>query len=648
MEVFPAYAEFILTNHLDKFVTYLYKLAVELDTPLLKFFEGLPEKELLKMSREGNVLFLTSIKTGAISDYIEYSRNNWLRNQLPIISREDVIVEDIALVNYARRKAFREILPSYTSDQHLMLRILDEVDRFLLSLDSSLYKTYISIQQEKLTVSNSQLRKREQELLEAQALAKIGSFEWDLTGNQKSQFTPEVYKIFELDETSKLEVFLNDVHPDDRLKLQAAIEKSMHDGIYECEYRYNRRNKHKILYSRGRVLFDGGRAIKMIGTVTDVTEKATLIKTLTESQEISQQAQSLTNTGSWKWTVDSDKIEWSDEMYRIYGLDPQSEAITFQRFLTFIHDDDRNKRIAEITDAIKTGKASDYVMRIVAKDGKLKVLKGKGQVIVDKTQKAIGILGTCQDITIEHQLTTELKQKNDELSRKNRDLESFNFIASHDLQEPLRKIQLYSNRIISEGVDEIPESLLRHFQKIAQASNRMQKMIEDFLTFYHSLGKPAEEDDVDISKLVHEAVLLLKPMIDSKRGTIEVGHLPVISVKRSQILQVIKHLISNAIKFSKTEVQPAVKIYSSSINKGNQQFAVISITDNGIGFDQKYADRIFELFQRLHSTDEYTGTGIGLSLCKKIIEDHNGWITVASEEGVGSTFNIHLPLRNGK
>jgi signal transduction histidine kinase len=382
----------------------------------------------------------------------------------------------------------------------------------------------------------------------------------------------------------------------------------------------------------------------MVGTITDITEKANLIARLTENEELSKQAQTLTNTGNWKWSIDSDTIEWSDEMYRIYGLEPQSEKITFQRFLSFIHDEDRNKRLAEISDAIKTGIASDYIMRINFIDGRQKILKGRGRVLKDNVGSAVGMLGTCQDITYEYHLTNELKAKNEELIRKNKDLESFNFIASHDLQEPLRKIQTYSNRVLQEGVNSIPENLMKYFTKISHASNRMQKMIEDFLVFYHSMNSEDQVENIDLNEVLKDSAALLSESINLKNVTLSINALPNVKGRRLQLTETFRHLLSNAIKFGKTDtgIQIAVSAENYTAPDG-KNYVMVSIADNGIGFDQKYTDRIFELFQKLHSQDEYTGSGIGLSLCKKIIEDHGGWISVTSQPQIGSTFTIFIP-----
>ncbi|HEY0743528.1 MAG TPA: ATP-binding protein [Chryseosolibacter sp.] len=646
LKYLPSFADYLLSQRLDDFVRSLYRIGVQLDIPLLRFFSGMSEDEILRLSRDGNLRLLSAIKQNTIADYIEYSKTNWLKNQLPIITRTDVVAEDISLINFARKRAFREYIKSYTTDHDLALDIVDEIDQFILSLESVLFKTFLSIQQEKLQESNEKLIKREAELLEAQDLGKIGSFEWDLTGANNSSYTPEVFKIFEMEQTSNLEEFLNDVHPEDQLKVRAALEKAVHDGMYECEYRYHRNGKFKVLSSRGRVFFDKGRPLRMVGTVTDITEKASLIAKLTENEELSKQAQALTNTGNWKWSIDADVIEWSDEMYRIYGLEPQAEKITFQRFLTFIDDEDRNRRIAEITEAVKTGVAADYVMRINSLDGRQKVLKGKGRVLKDKFGKSIGMLGTCQDITNEYSLTNQLKRKNEELQRKNKELESFNFIASHDLQEPLRKIQTFSSRITHEGKDSIPEHLMHYFNKITQSSNRMQKMIEDFLVFYHSLNSVDDDEIVSLEEVVSQAWASLSEGANKRQAQLTIEPLPSVKGRRLRLKQVFRHLLSNAVKFAKQDVPLLIRIQASSYrSESGADYIMVSVSDNGIGFDQKYADRVFEIFQKLHSQDEYPGSGIGLSLCKKIVEDHGGWVSVTSQAQVGSTFNVFIPGR---
>lgn len=204
LDLLPGYADFLLTNKLDEYVKTLANLSHELEVPLLKFFEGMTEQEVLKLSIDSNTRLLNALKTRSVLSYLEETRFTWMRNQLPVISKEDIIVEDISLINYARKRALREYLPLYTENKAEVYKILDEIDRFIMCLESIYFKTYLTIQQEKLNESNTLLKRRESELLEAQSLAKIGSFEWDLTGNKNSRYTPEVFKIFEFEETTSV------------------------------------------------------------------------------------------------------------------------------------------------------------------------------------------------------------------------------------------------------------------------------------------------------------------------------------------------------------------------------------------------------------------------------------------------------------
>lgn len=646
LKYLPGYAQYLLDNKLREFVEMSLENARPLNIPMLKFFESLPHEELVKMSMESNRRLLTALSNNKALQYIETSKLHWINNQLPVINRDQVILEDITLVNYIRRQTFRDFLPAYSYSMEIMQQIMDEVDKFTASLDVNLFDGYVTIQQEKLRVAHATLQKKEKQLLEAQAISHLGSFEWDFTGKESS-YTPEVFKIFEFDQTSNLEAFLDDVHPDDRVKVRNAIQGALATGDYECEYRYLRNNKNKVLWSKGKVTFDNGKAMKMTGTIMDVTEKHAIINKLKENEALSKQAQALTHTGNWTWLVDSNEILWSDEMYRIYGLEPQSEKITFERFAGFIHADDHDRRMTEINKALDTRVVEDYIMRIINPDGKEKVLRGRGQVVV-KDNRVMAMIGTCQDITLEFRLTRELESKNEALLRKNKELEAFNFIASHDLQEPLRKIQVYSKRVEMEGAGKMHDTILNYFTKISTASNQMQKMIEDFLLFSQAKQGDLPLEPVDLKKLLEEVRKDLAGKIEKSNTTIDVSDLPLVGCVEANVKQVFKELISNAIKFRKKLTPLEITITSERITgQDGKAYIGIAVKDNGIGFESKYATRIFDLFQRLHSKDEYSGSGIGLALCKKIMEDHHGWIEAESRKDIGSAFQLYFPADAG-
>ncbi len=598
------------------------------------------------MTKESNRRMLVALRDNKALAYIEATKADWINNQLPVISREQVNLEDLSLVSYIRRQTFREFIAEYSYSIETMQRVMGEVDKFTACVDANLFDGYVTIHQEQLRAAHSEMQVKEKQLLEAQAISQLGSFEWDFSG-KGSSYTPEVFKIFEFDQTSTLEAFLDDVHPDDRIKVQHAIQRALVDGEYECEYRYQRNNKKKVIWSKGRVTFENGKAVRMAGTIMDVTEKHSVIARLQESEALSNQAQALTHTGTWTWHVETNEVTWSDEMYRIYGLEPQSEKITFERFINFVHPVDRDRRLADINKALETRVVDDYIIRIVTNKGLEKVLRGKGQVSV-KDNRVVGIIGTCQDITHEYAMARQLEEKNEALVRKNRELEAFNFIASHDLQEPLRKIQVYASRIMTEGKSTLTPSVGSYFEKISHASNRMQKMIEDFLVFSQTMNSESATEDIELTGLVGELKIDLAHKLAKANADMDIQDLPLVKGVRSNIRQMFKELISNAIKFRKKLTPLEIAISSAPVVREGRHYACVMVRDNGIGFESRYANRIFDLFQRLHSKDEYSGSGIGLALCKKIAEDHQGWIEVQSEKDIGSAFMVYLPSAETK
>jgi PAS domain S-box-containing protein len=662
---FPDYARYILHHELDDFVLQLLSLYEEIGLPLLRYFSSVDSAKRQALIGSATREMLTFIASNRAEKYIDQTINTWLNNELPQLDKEQIHSHDITLMNYSRRSLLRQFIPRYTEDPTRWSSIVEEIDRFSVVLDSELYASYVELQQQRINAMNAALKKREEQLLEAQEIGRVGSFEWDLSGKESS-FTSQVFQIFEMERSSTLDAFLDYVHPEDRTKVTDALAKAFAGGDYECEYRYRRNNKDKVIFSRGKIQFVDGKPERMLGTIADVTEHHQIIHKLRESEKLHKQAQALTHIGNWSWLINENRVTWSDEMYRIYGLPPQSEEITVERFLGFVHPDNRAKRMGEIQKSLETLRVDEYHMKIVAADGTHKMLRGKGEVVADEDGKAVVMMGTCQDVTREFMLTKQLKERekyleqlnrslqfaNQELSRTNEELESFNFIASHDLQEPLRKIQIYSDRIIENGVAELPDPLPDYFQKINNASNRMQKLIEDFLSFSQTFNTAQQPEKIDLDKIVDEVKQELITGIEDRQATIETSGLPEIFAISFQIKQLMTNLIGNALKYTHPTIPAHIRI-TGSVVKGadipatramaESPYFKIAVADNGIGFEEKYSAKIFELFQRLHSKNVYSGTGIGLALCKKIVQHMNGFITAESEPGKGSIFTFYLP-----
>jgi light-regulated signal transduction histidine kinase (bacteriophytochrome) len=251
------------------------------------------------------------------------------------------------------------------------------------------------------------------------------------------------------------------------------------------------------------------------------------------------------------------------------------------------------------------------------------------------------------DITERKLAEEQLKINAKKLELSNRELQDFASVAAHDLQEPLRKIQAFSDRLKTKAQSELSPEAHDYLERILSSAKRMQVLINDLLTYSRVTTKAQPFVSIDLNDIVSHVASDLEIRIEQTGGKLEFETLPVLEADRTQMSQLFLNLIGNALKFSRPGVAPVVKIKSeripmSSVGGGGPAYQ-ISIEDNGIGFDEKYLDRIFTIFQRLHGRHEYEGTGIGLAVCRKIVDRHNGILTATSKLGEGSKFILTLP-----
>lgn len=303
-------------------------------------------------------------------------------------------------------------------------------------------------------------------------------------------------------------------------------------------------------------------------------------------------------------------------------------------------------RICPLITVLTTGEPVTVEHTRITPDGTTKHAEVSASPIRDETGEITRVVHTSRDIT-DRKLADELLAEHDRaLARSNMELQHFAYIASHDLQEPLRKVTAFGDRLRDKCGHALDEQGRDYLARMQNAASRMQVLINDLLTFSRVTSRAQPFVAVDLAQIVREVVSDLEIKIEQTAGAVVFGDLPTIDADPLQMRQLFQNLIGNALKFHRPKESPRVEIRARyAADEGRVE---IRCTDNGIGFEQKYAERIFEVFQRLHGRGEYEGTGIGLAVCRKITERHGGDITVASCPGEGSTFTISLPLRQAK
>jgi PAS domain S-box-containing protein len=280
----------------------------------------------------------------------------------------------------------------------------------------------------------------------------------------------------------------------------------------------------------------------------------------------------------------------------------------------------------------------------------------------DQTGKIIGLVGISRDITERKQAEdslrsseSKLRQSTVQLERSNHELQDFAYVASHDLQEPLRKIVVFGERLKEKKIEDLGPEAKDYLERMQKAAARMQTLINDLLTFSRVTTKARPFTSVNLAEVASDVINDLEGRIEQVKGRVEVvGTLPVIDAEALQMRQLLQNLMGNALKFRRPEEPPVVKleaqVYSGvlGLDPAPRQLCKLTVSDNGIGFDEKYLDRIFNVFQRLHTRNEYEGTGMGLAITKKIALYHGGEITAKSTLGQGAMFIVTLPVSHPK
>lgn len=500
----------------------------------------------------------------------------------------------------------------------------------------------------------------------ARLAAEIGGIAtWDLNLlNKKLIYTDNLLDIFGFEKNTKL------LHPDIRSRILPeddhivveAYEKALESGIYKYEARILKLdNSIGWIKVHGRIFFDEiNIPVKMLGTVMDFTVEKNMQQVLMKSEKkFRLLADSMPQL---IWTSDTlgNLNYFNETLYTYSGV--SKEEIEKNGWLQIVHPDDREENVKLWMESVKSGNDFLFIHRFRRYDDEYRWQLSRAIAQLDENGKIQMWVGTSTDIEdqknftnrLEEQIlehTTQLEIKNRDLVNMNIELQSFAYISSHDLQEPLRKIQTFASRLSDLDDQNISANAKTYLSRIEISAKKMQNLIQDLLTYSRANSAERVFTNTRIDEVAEEVVSDFSDRIEEKNAVVEYANLGEATVIQFQFRQLLHNLVENALKFSKPGIAPHVKITMEKIDGKlipnaefkDKTYYHLQVSDNGIGFELIYKEKIFEVFQRLNTESEYKGTGIGLAIVKKIVENHKGIISVSSEKGEGSVFNIYIP-----
>lgn len=454
-----------------------------------------------------------------------------------------------------------------------------------------------------------------------------------------------------------LQQAVNIIHEKDRLRVTDAIQTALtpaQGGRYDTEYiiMHPVTKQQRIVRAKGKAMFgEDGQPYRFNGILQDITAE-------TQANDLARKLGVLVQNSVDLMAIlqlDGTNSYINDAGKALLGIDKDADVTKIP--ITNFH---TPEQFAFVT--------SEIIPNVMAKGrwaGQFGIKQGgTGEIIPlynnchriddERTGEPIGVGTVMRDIRPElnamhileekvQERTKALKEANEELARKNEELASFNFVSSHDLQEPLRKINTFISLIEGEEHN-TPTQVLAYFNRIKVAVGRMQALIKDLLAFSETSNAEKVFELADTQRLTEDVVKELADSIAQHNAIVNISPLPALRVIPYQFSQAICNLLTNALKFSREGVPPHITVKGEEIVSDGKPYYRIIVADNGIGFKQEFTGKIFEVFQRLHSRNQYEGTGIGLAICKKVMENHGGFITAESEVGEGARFSLWFPV----
>ncbi len=509
---------------------------------------------------------------------------------------------------------------------------------------------------------------KKQLIEETEKMLEFGTWSWDAqTGKMEWSFG--LYHLLGYDPADQnlkisIDFYLNHVEAGDREAFKEKIRWGIENkkGFEYIHTLTTSAGAKKVVSTRSNaVVSKEGELIKIIGTARDITDQMAAQKDLLYYRQMTLEKEVFLNSGSWETDLATGATSWSEGMYRLFGYDPDQEIAKRALSSDFVYEHQdpaeviRNRKDWE--EAIRSKDSYTRESVIYSRDGTTRLLETYGKIIRDPDGKASKVVGASKDITQLKKYERELERKINDLELSNAELEEFAYVASHDLQEPLRKITIFSERLSLKLSQVIDGEVVNYLRRMMNAAENMRVLIDNLLEFSRVNRKEGQFERTDINGILKESETELEFEIAESETGIVSGPLPWLEVIPLQIRQLFNNLLSNAMKFRKPGSKNTIRIESREVPESewrglglneSVRYYEITVSDNGIGFEQQYAEKIFQIFTRLNGKSEYPGTGIGLAICKKIVDNHGGHISATGEMGQGAKFSIILPEKQLK
>jgi len=506
-----------------------------------------------------------------------------------------------------------------------------------------------SINQHYLQTELNQLLKNDDTIFNfLQEDALDGIWYWDLKQPDHEWMSPEFWQVFGYDPIDKHHlasewkaiIFSEDLAlAEDNFRRHCETPDFPYDQIV----RYRHKNGSTVwVRCRGLIVRDAqGLPHRMLGVHQNVTEHKKHQLQLQNERERFELAAVGASVGIWEWLdVNGSEEYWSSKFYELLGYQDQEINASIENFRALLHPDDQARTFAAVQKHFDDNVPFDIEYRLKTKCGSYRWFRGSGIASRDAHGMPKRMVGSIQDVHDKKVYQEELEDTIAKLKQSNSDLERFAYVASHDLQEPVRVVASYAQLLERRYHDRLDDGARDFITFISDGCKRMQNLINDLLAFSRINMGEMEVESVDLNLVLDQVQRMLARQIDNSAAIVETPeNLPSVQGCRVQLERLIQNLISNSLKYKREGVPPYVKV-SVEKKKAHWHF---SIEDNGIGIEEKFYDKIFVIFQRLHGVGQYSGTGVGLAVCKRIVDNHCGEIWLRSVPGSGSVFTFSLP-----